>query len=451
MRQFITAAALLACVAVPAAADVIHLKDGHAVQGRVKRLDAYEWIVYAADRRATYVKAEDVASIELTPAPATDPVAAARRLDAVRQSVAAATDPADAAGQYRRLIDAGADPATLAAARQDLAVWQDRADRHLARLGTRWVLPEARAQATADVMADVDEARQLLKGGRGAEAEPFAVAALVVDPDDVSARYLLGLVRLGQGRLPAARAAFDAVAAALPGHGPTRVNLALIDWQQRHYLDALAAYEAAMAAAPGNAAVLDDVAVALAAVPSLPPFVSRSAVLGRVTHEFQQQDAQLAARLTAAGLHRFGRTWLSDDGMARVRQAQRQDQGTLDGLAADFERDQDRIRQTDLTIADVQVQMRRSATPVQPGPWLASYDGGSEPPVYFELQNDADQLQKRRAVMVAHLDALSRQAAALRRRMAGEPEGGPVQRPVGPEGTPVRVPVAAAPATRPAR
>jgi tetratricopeptide (TPR) repeat protein len=443
MRRPIATTLLLALAAAtaPAAADIVHLKDGHTVEGKIKRADAYEWVVYAPDRRATFVRAEDVASFELTARPLTDPVAAAGRLDALRRSVAHVDDPAKAVERYRRFIDAGADPLTLRNARQDLALWQDRADRHLARLGDRWVDPAAREQAVAAALSDAAQARQLLKQGRFAQAEPLVNASLAIDPQNVTALYLQGLLRLQQNQLPGARQAFEAVAAAVPDHGPTLVNLAVIAWQQRRFSAALERYDQAMVAAPADPLVLADVAAALA---DLPDFGVATTVIDRVATRYQAQRKQLAAAMAQRGLHPFGAAWLTDDQFADVRRAQQQDQATLNSLAGDFERAQDQVRQTDLSIATVVEQMHRSAVVAGlPGPWLASYDGGDGPvvpTVYGQLRNDADQLQKRRAVQVARLDAIQRQAVAIRRRMNGEAPTGPVQRPVGPEGTPLAVP-----------
>jgi hypothetical protein len=167
-------------------------------------------------------------------------------------------------------------------------------------------------------------------------------------------------------------------------------------------------------------------------------------LVDRVAKRYQAQRKQLAAAMAQRGLHPFGEAWLTDDQWADVRRAQQQDQATLNRLAADFERAQDQVRQTDLSIAVVVEQMHRSAAVAGlPGPWLASYDGGDGPmvpTVYAQLRNDADQLQKRREMQVARLDAIQRQAVAIRLRMNGESPSGPVQRPFGPEGTPLAVP-----------
>ena len=439
MRQLIATTLLLACVAAPAAGDVIHLKDGSSVSGKIKRLDAFEWAVYAPDRRATFVRVDDVALVEFTARPTTDPGAAVHRLDALRVAVDRAADPARAIDRYRQFIAAGADPATLDVARRDLLVWQDRADRHLVRLGDRWVVPAVRDKAVADALDDAEHARQLLKRGRFAEADAWVSASLVLDPGNATALYLQGLLRLQQNQLVAARRAFEAVAAAVPNHGPTLVNLAVVAWQQRRYAAALERYDQAMAADPANPVVLADVSAALADAAAAGV---RGGTLDRVAGRCRALAKQMAVVMTARGLHPFGTAWLTDDQLADVQRAQRQDQATLDRLAGDFERAQDQVRQTDLAIAAVEEQVRRSIAVARlPGPWLASYDGGDTPvvpTVAGELGNDAGQLQRRRAMQVARLDALQRQATAIRQRMSGPPNPG--QRPIGPEGTPLVLP-----------
>ena len=116
----------------------------------------------------------------------------------------------------------------------------------------------------ADSLLTADHARRAVKAGRFADAEPLVAAALVMDPQDASAHYLLGLLRLQQTQLAAARRAFEAAAALVPRHGPTLNNLAVVDWRQHRYADALARYDQAMVAAPSDPAVLANVAAALA-------------------------------------------------------------------------------------------------------------------------------------------------------------------------------------------
>ena len=440
MRTFL---ATILVLAAPAVADTVHLRDGRTVDGTLKRNDATSWVVLAAGRKPVVVADVDVASIVLTARPATE----AGRLDAVRRSVAHVDIAADALDRYRRLIAAGGDPATLATARSEMAVWQDRADRGLVRLGDRWVIPAAREQAQADALVTANHARQAIKDGRFADAAPLATAALAMDPQCASAHYLLGLVRADQNRLSAARREFEAAAALVPNHGATLVNLAVIDWEQHRYADALARYDAAMVAAPADAAVLADVAVAVGHVPPTVaklPAVAR--LVGRVSKRYHDQQKQMTDRMTALGLHPFGSAWLTDDQLDQVRQGQQQDQQKLDALAADFDKAQDQVRQTDLAIADVQDRQRRSADAGSVGPYLASYDGVrpglAVPAVYYELQNDADQLQRRRAQQVGQLDALQKQAAVIHRRMDGQTDSDGAQHLIGPDGTPVRLPAA---------
>ena len=435
-RSTITPLLLLALAATPALGEVIHLTDGRTLVGKIKRANAEQFVVTTADHRTLFLPFGDVKSIDVPARPANDPIATGRRLEALRRAVDQVDDPSRAVQQYRDYIAVNVNVAARSAAQLDMAIWQDRADRHLVRLGNRWIHPAARAQALADALADAAEARQLLKQGQFADADPVIATALSIDPQNVSALYLQGLLRLRQDQLPAARAAFETVAAILPDHGPTRVNLAIVAWQQGRYADALARYDEAMILAPANPAVLANVAAALAA--DLPPTVARNPVFARVTQRYQAQQQQLANRMTKMGLHPFGAAWLTDAELADVRKGQQQDQATLDALAADFEKVQDKIRATDLAIADTEITMHRSAVTSRPlpGPWLASYDGPRLSPVYYDLDNDADQLRARRAEAVAQLEDLRRRAATIRQRLTGATDVR--QRPVGPEGTPVR-------------
>jgi tetratricopeptide (TPR) repeat protein len=446
MRRIIGTILVLACAASPALGDIIEARDGHVVVGKLTHHGAF-WVVTGAAGAVTVVADDDVRSIELTTRPPTDPTEAARRLASLRRGVAALDDPARAVDRYQRFIAVGADPATLATARADLALWQDRLDRHLVRLGNGWVAPATREQAMAAAMANVEAARQAVKQGQLPRAEPLLLAALTADPQNASAEYLLGLIRAERGEPAAAGRAFAAADGLVPNHPATLNNLAVVLWQQRQFLPALARYEQAMAAAPDDARVLGNVAAALA---GLPPALAPNPAVVRVRAQFQVLDRQMTVVMTGRGLHRFGADWLTDEQMSQVAVLQQRDRQQLDALSADFAKQQDAVRQTDLQIAEAEQQIARTAGTGAIGPYLASYDGyagrGRTSTVVYELSNDEEQLQQRRAAQVAVLDGLQRQAAALARRIAGQVDGPSVQRLAGPEGTPLRVP---SPTTRP--
>ena len=427
---------VILALAVPAAADVVHLRDGRTLEGKLKRAGSNGWTVTADGRKPTTVRDDDVARIELTGRPTTSPAVAAGRLASLRRATATLDDAADGLARFRRFVDGGADPDTLTAARRDLAVWQDRVDRHLTRLGDRWVPPAVLDQAVGDAMVTADHARRAVAEGRFADAEPLVNAALAVDPKNASAHYLLGLLRVQQNQLTAARQAFEAAAALVPNHGPTLNNLAVIDYLQHRYADALARYDEAMIAGPGNSAVLDNVA-AFAAADDVPKVFARSPAAKRVGDRYTAQSKDLADRMAKAGMQRFGSAWLNPAELADVRRHQDDDRRELDKLTEEFDRRQDQVRQTDLAIADVESRQRGSG---RVGSYLSSYDGrgNGNSSVFYELQNDADQLQRRRATQVAKLDDVQKQAAALRRRILGEPDG--LQKLIGPEATPVRLP-----------
>ena len=444
MRSALAIILTCAATALPAAADTVHLRDGQILDGKLKRRDAGSWVMTGANGRPAVVADADVTRIELT----ARPVLPGRRLDALRRSVAASDNADDVVARYRRFIATDGDATALAAARQDLAIWQDRVDRHLVRLGDRWVVPAAREQAAVDAVVTADHARRAVRDGRFADAEPLVIAALAADPQCASAHYLLGLLRVQSNQLTVARRSFERAAVLVPNHGPTFNNLAVVNWQQHRYADALTRYDEAMQASPGNPAVLDNVATALAALPAV---VARQPVAARVSDRYRDQRKQLTDQMTALNLHPFGSAWLTDDQLAQVQRGQDRDRQQLDALTTDFDQTQDKVRQTDLAIAEVEDHQRRSTTSGAVGPYLASYDGtrgAGLSTAYFELQNDADQLQRRRATHVAHLDDVRLQAATIRRRLAGEVEGGAPQRLIGPDGTPVRLP--APPTTQPA-
>ncbi len=340
MRRLIAATLTLAGCAAPAAADIVHLRGGGTVEGQLHRLDAVEWIVYAPDRRATFVPVEPTSPRSRSPPAAnTDPDAAAaaarrpppgrrpRRTTRPPPSTSTASSSPPGPTRPRSTTPSATRPSGRTGPTAAWSAW-----------ATRWVLPGRPRPGPVRLPGRRRRRPAAAQAGPVRRRRPLVAAALAVDPDDVSALYLQ---RPGatpaEPTEPAARAAFEAVAAAVPDHAPTRVNLAVIDAQQGRPAAALARYDEAMTLTPaGDPAVLARVSAALAAVAAAA--VRRNPVVARVAARFHQQDQLLAARLTAQGLHRFGTAWLTDAQLADVRRGQAADAATLDRLSADFDR-----------------------------------------------------------------------------------------------------------------
>jgi hypothetical protein len=444
MKQGYLAALMSILIVSLSIADTLYLKDGTKLQGDLKHVDN-GWTV-SADGKTTSVSADQVKSIELTPAKDVGPKAAAERLESLRRSVENVDDLSEIILRYHRFIDQVNDPAAVAQAKDDLEIWQDRSNQKMVKVGKKWILPGDRAKLIDEATGLAEQARQLMKQGRAKEAEPILTAALDDDSQNVSALYLLGLLRYQQQQFLAARKALDVVAFLVPNHAPTLNNLAIVQWRQRQYVPALVSYDGAMLALPATKTILDNVAMALAV---LPIAYRNSPVTQRVTRRFQEQDRLLAEQMAGSGLHRHGTEWISDADFQKMQQDEKVKQAALDAMAVDFDKAKDRLTQIDRDIEDTESQMHR----LEASSYIRDPASGALlrlplPSVYYDLEKDDKRQHADRDTQAKKLDTLQQAARALQQPAAGE-KASDLQQMIGPEGTPQSVSAATQPSTQP--
>lgn len=426
-------------------ADVVHLKDGTRIEGDVKRRDD-GWAV-SSKGKTTLVRPENVQSIELTPTTAAAPQIAAERLASLRRSVENLADLREIIARYQRFIEQTKDPVASEHAKKELTDWQERLEAKQMKVGNRWVAASEREKLLDEAAALADQARQLMKQGRFKEAEPLLHQAAADDPRNVSALYLIALLRCQQEQWAPARKALDTVARLVPDHAPTMNNLAVVQWRQRQYVAALMSFDGAMLALPGNKDILDNVASALQ---FLPQEFRNGPVALRVSRRFAEQDKQLAEQMAQAGWHRYGATWMSDKDAEEIRRQEKETLDKLDAMAVDFDKGKARVDDLNRRIADVEEQLHS----IEARSYVREAGTGAflripYPTVYYDLQRDASRLIEDRAREAARLDALQVSAKNLQKRLqAAAGKAIDVQRMIGPEGTPLGI--AQLPATRPA-
>ena len=424
------ATAIILGIGATAPADILHLKDGGQISGDVKR-DGDGWKVITASQ-TIHLPADQVDFIELTGAPA-GPVAAATRLASLRRVVENLSDLPDIVSRFQRLVDTTTDPATLADAKKDLALWQDRAKQKMVKVGSQWVLPRDRQKLIDQSMATTEQARQLVKQGRTKEADPLLTEAIKVNPQNAAALYLQGVIRYQQDQVIPARKLFESVAGLVPNHAATLNNLAATQWRQRQYIPALVNYDAAMLASPVNKQILDNVASALLA---LPAELQKSPVYARTLRHFQEQDQQLSEQLSSSGLHRYGAVWLADRDMEQIHVQEKQIQDKLDVMSGDFDRCKARIAELESEIAETEGQINRlDSAAFVTDPRSGSLVQIPLPATYYDLQRDDQKIRTDRANEIAKLDALTKQAQELQRSRPSVRYAG-TQRIFGAEGTP---------------
>lgn len=402
-------------------ADVLILKDGQRIEGDVKRTsEGYR--VTSPDGSVQLLTTDRVESIELkrSAAPATRPTDAAidpvdgGKLASLRRSVDNLPDLKVILERYDRFIDQNTNTPVADEARTDRAMWKDRLDQGMVKVGTKWVTPAERDTIYARAALSADEARQLLKGGRLRDAETSLNKALIEDPTNVTAMYLRGVLAYRTDRLPVARQSFDAVNVSVPDHAPTLNNLGVVAWRQNQHAGALNFYDQAMQTAPLDKDVLNNVAEALNA---LPDNVRTGTVAQRVARRFTEQDTQLQQDLATQGWYRWGATWVTQSQLDQLKIAEQQVQDKLDKMAGDFDAVQSRIRSIEVSVES----NNRSIRQLEANQWGRDANGNpvrfALPQVYYDLVADNRRLSAERAVEVRRLDDL--RAAATRIRQQG--------------------------------
>lgn len=412
--------------------DAIVLRDGSRIEGKVRRADG-GWNVTLPDGSSVFVASADVRSLEMTPAtrPADD--VALARLNSLRRSIEGLSDPRLVVDRYRQYLELNDGTPAAEQAREDLKVWQERADRGLRRQGNRWVEPGEFEQIVLAQTRTALEARALLKASRTRDAELLVRRMLGDDPQNVSALYLLGVVQFRQDQLVAARRSFEQVLQVAPQHAPSLNNVAVILFRQRQYGAALSFYEQAVSAAPGQRDLLDNVAEALEAAPE----EARRGLAGqRLARRFAEQDPVLQREMAERGLYRWGGTWIDRAELDRLRDAEQQVNQRLSDLERDREITQQRVQRINLDI-DANEQTLRT---IEQQSWVRTPDGRmirvAYPPAYYDIQRDIRRLTSERGELQIRLDALRDEANRVKQSLP-RPKFTGVQQLIGEDGVPL--------------
>ncbi len=430
MKPILTAALVLSLAAL-APADTVHLKDGTSIEGNLSR-SGDDWTVTQPDGRVVRVPAGQVKSVEIKRS-SHGPDEAASALNSLRRAVDHLDNLDEIIARYDRFLKNNPDTPAAAEAKKDLAQWQDRRRQGMVKYAGKWVTPQQREELAAQSLAQVTEARQLLKQGQLKEAGEHLAAILAANPQNAAALYLQGVLLFRQDKIIPARKAFAAAGELVPNHAPTLNNLGVVYWRQKQPVAALKYYNEAMRSDPHNKAVLDNTAEALHA---LTPDERKTPIARQTAQRFQQQDAELTRTLAAEGWHRWGATWVSDQQYQQLKEAEKQVQQQLDALAGRYQSIQDRIRQIDDQIAannrNINSLSANAYLPDPNGNWI--YIG--LPPIYYDLQNTNRKLQSERAGEVANLQRLQQSARQIEKQLP-VPKYTGIQRLIGVEGTPL--------------
>jgi tetratricopeptide (TPR) repeat protein len=414
MRRCLISIALACLVSSACWGDAIVLKSGARLAGDVKRSPG-GYTVTLPGGKTQFVGSDEVKSLEAGPTTAPMSEAAAKgKLETFRRSVESMNDPQKVVERYQKFVEQNTPSPIEADARQDLAMWQDRAKQGLVKFGTHWVAPQEKAALQEKALHDADNVRKLLRQGRLQEADSAISAALAEDPQNATVIYLRGLLQFRQDQIPQSRKSFELVNQLVPRHGPTLNNLAVILVRQNQNAAALNYYDQAMTASPKNRDILNNVAEMLY---NMPDEQRQSAVAQKVLKKFDQQDVQLAHELETQGLHRWGSNWVTSDRLMELQKADADAKDKLDQLAGQFDAVQVRISNIDREMEENNRAMRRiDSMSIVRGSDGQLHQAGV-PASYYDMQDDNRKLAQERAEQIDKLAQLREQAKAVNRDM----------------------------------
>jgi Tfp pilus assembly protein PilF len=423
-----------------ALADIVTLKDGTRLEGDVKKSDG-GWTITAKDGKVVTVPAQQVKSISVGGAVGANGKDAAADamsgLLSLRRSVENVSDLKQIVDRFKKFIDAHKDTPAAAEAQKDLAMWQDRLERGLVKLGTHWVSADERTKMADQAQALAEQARDMILHGRMRDADPILTQALDADPQCVPALYLRGVELYQNNKLVDARKMFETVNSIISDHAPTLNNLGVILWRQNAVMPALNYYDQAIVAEPINKVLLDNVAEALAAVPDND---RKNQIAQRIFRHFTEQDTRLQEVMAAQGMYRWGGTWVDRATMERYRDQEKLVGEKLTQAKTEFETSKRRLQDIDAQIAQIDDSLRRmEADTIWRDPSTGKLIRYPLPASYYDLQNEESKLRDERKQVVAKATAAQEQVKSLQAQLP-KPKFTGIHQLIAAEGSPVMVP-----------
>jgi tetratricopeptide (TPR) repeat protein len=417
-------------ISTPIRADTVVLQNGTRLEGELERTeDGYN--VTTPDGKTVKVASSQIKSVEIKPQ--TTPDDAKKRLESLRRSVENMSDLKLIIGRYNEYLRRFVGTDVADDALDDLKLWEDRLAKHMTKSGGKWVTPEELGVIQEEAQVAAQKARDLIAQGRLREAGPLLDLALRQDARSPPALYLRGVMLYRQEQLGQARKAFDTVSQLVPDHGPTLNNLAVILWRQEQHAGALKSYDAAMIASAADDRILSNVAEALHA---LPKELRDSAATKKVVVHFQEREDALRKKMEKRGLYRWGATWVRGEELDRLQDIEREIEGKIQDLEAEFDTAQGKIERIDQEIADTQRSIRRIEATSYSRDASGRMTKLAYPRIYYELLRDMEVLKRDRADQVALMDKLRREAKAEKQRLP-VPRYTGIQRIIETEGTPL--------------
>lgn len=403
-------AALLITSAVRAG--TLSLVNGDSLSGALKRGDG-GWNITLDDGSVRWVSDREVKAIELSSKSAT-PNRAAEGLRSLQRSVEFSDDLPRIIQRYRTFIEQTKDPATLQAAKAELAIWQSRLDRHLVKVGKQWMTPDERTVLVRKWRQNAEQARLLMKDSRDREAAKLINQTLEEDPQNASALYLRGVLADKRLDFQESKKAYQAVQQALPLHAPTLFNLSLVLAKQNQWPASCVSMEQALTAAPITQVLLDSAAELLNLVPQES---RRTPAAQKLLRTFLDQDAKLQKTMQSRKLYRWGATWINEDDHAQIQKQSDEVQKKIAEIQKKFDVVQDRLKSIDTRLRDNELSMRdmeQRSTYRMPDGSLVRVP---LPRQYYTMQSENVELKAQRIEEEAKVEPLRAEARETQQKM----------------------------------
>ena len=448
MQTKLTAVAVMAGLSTLAfvgwaSGDVLYLNDGSTLVGDIKFVNEGErrgYRVTDADGAERFVPQEDVQRIVMgrnEPA-ATRPGTFREqgRLDSLRRSVQNLTDLPAIIGKYENFLQQVEDGPVADEAKKELAIWSDRLDRGLVKLGGEWVTTEERDRRLAASLGTVNEVRLTLKSGDTKTAKTMAEALLDTPSTAPGGHYLLGVMALQEDDVQTARRHFEAVRNVQPDHAPTLANLAVVQTRINRADRAMWFLLQAMRGAPGNEIILNNT---LEALQMLGGDSRDDRNAQQANTLFERQDEDLRARKAEEGLFRWGSTWVDQAELDRLKAIQAE----IDEVVAVLKRRYDsvvvEVQRIEERISANQTYMQRLESSRHARDAEGNVITLPLPPEYYAAERENQQLWAERQRLVDEGARLEQQATAERQKMPRPPYSGELT-PIDEDGVPVTLP-----------
>jgi len=406
MKWLIPMALLLA---ITADGGVIVLRDGTRLEGELRRATG-GWEVITSDGARRIIPEDRVASIEHA-ATHDEQELAAERLAIMTRIAENIDDLNQIISRYELLITQIRGTPSEAPARDELAKWQRRKDAGYVRIGGQWHPPGKAAELALQHDISAEHAARLLLQASYRDALRAADAILSENPLHINANYIRGVSAFHLNALPVARRSFELVIAGKSDHGPSLNNLAVIQWQQRNFVQALSNFQRAMVLMPLDYRIHDNVAEIHE---QLTPELRNSPAGRRLITQFQLDEPLLQQKAAERQLFRWGSGWIRPDQLEQIREQQRRNEQRLQETLREVENQQRVISTLDAQLED----NRRLLDRIDRGRWAYDREGKlvrlALPSYWYTIRRDFQDFERRRTRELAHLEHLRQQADHLR-------------------------------------